>query len=194
MSATDVAGDGRHPAGSAVEPLQSQARSEWRDGVSLLVRLGLGGVLVVAGWLKAVDPVQSALAVEAYKILPTDIAVIVGHTMPWAEIAIGLLLVVGLATRWAAIAAAVLMVVFIAGVISAWVRGLAIDCGCFGGGGDIDPEQTAYPQEILRDTIYLAGAAWLVYHPRSWWSLDRWRSMDLADDAPVASDSASFAA
>ena len=43
------------------------------------------------------------------------------------------------------------MVVFIIGISQAWARGLTIDCGCFGGGGNIAAAQTQYPQEIARD-------------------------------------------
>ena len=62
---------------------------------------------------------------------------------------------------------------FIAGVLSAAVRGLSIDCGCFGGGGAVAPEQTAYVAEIARDAGFLVLAGWLVWRPASRWSLDR---------------------
>ena len=51
------------------------------------------------------------------------------------------------------------MIVFIAAVSSAWARGLSIDCGCFGGGGQVAAGQTKYLQEILRDVGLLALAA-----------------------------------
>lgn len=161
-------------------------RGDWRQWVSLLVRLGLGGVLLVAGGLKVSDPTQSALAVEAYKIFPTDLAYLIGYTLPWFEIAVGLLLVLGLMTRLAAVVTGVLMVLFIAGIISAWARGLTIDCGCFGGGGEVDAAETAYPAEIIRDTVYLAGAVWLTYFPRSAFSLDGWLATDQGTDDDAA--------
>ena len=49
----------------------------------------------------------------------------------------------------------------------AWARGLSIDCGCFGGGGAVDPEQTAYGRELLRDAGFLLLAGWLVVRPRT---------------------------
>ena len=62
---------------------------------------------------------------------------------------------------------AILLLVFILAVASAWVRGLTIDCGCFGGGGEVAPGQTAYGTELLRDAGLLLLALWLVWQPRS---------------------------
>ena len=127
----------------------------------------LGGVFVVAGALKVIDPQSSVAAVRAYQLLPTSLETIVGWGLPFAEIALGLLLLVGIATRAVAAAMAILLLVFIFAVASAWVRGLSIDCGCFGGGGEVAPGQTAYGTELLRDAGLLLLALWLVWQPRS---------------------------
>ena len=54
----------------------------------------------------------------------------------------GALLLAGLLTRGAAAVAGLLMLVFVAGIASAWARGLSIDCGCFGTGGPVAPGDT----------------------------------------------------
>jgi uncharacterized membrane protein YphA (DoxX/SURF4 family) len=136
-------------------------------------RLVLGGVFVVAGVLKAVDPQSSVAAVRAYQLLPASLATIVGWGLPFAEIALGLLLLAGIATRAIAAVAGLLLVIFIAGVASAAARGLSIDCGCFGGGGQVDPGETAYGTELVRDVGLLLVAAWLVWKPQSRFALDR---------------------
>ncbi|WP_280791045.1 MauE/DoxX family redox-associated membrane protein [Blastococcus sp. CT_GayMR16] len=69
--------------------------------------------------------------------------------------------------RTAAIAAAVLLVVFLVGVGSAWARGLRIDCGCFGNGGEVAAGETAYPLEVLRDVGLLLIALLLAGRPVS---------------------------
>ncbi len=140
--------------------------------ISTASRLVLGGVLLVAGALKVADPLASEQAVAAYELLPQALVAPVGWALPFAEVALGLLLIVGYGTRVAAFASGVLMVLFIAAVGSAWARGLSIDCGCFGGGGQIAPGETQYLQEILRDVGLLALAAWLVRYPRSRFALD----------------------
>ena len=147
-------------------------RQPWFPWVSLAARLVLGGVMLVAGALKVSDPEAATQAVRAYELLPDGFDSIVGLLLPFLEIAIGLLLIVGYGVRLAAVAAGVFMVVFIAAVSSAWARGLAIDCGCFGGGGQVAPGQTKYLQEILRDVGLLVLAGWLFLKPVSKFALE----------------------
>lgn len=54
-------------------------------------------------------------------------------------------------TRLAAAASAVLLLMFMAGIASAWARGLQIECGCFDGGGFAADATQQYPWEILCD-------------------------------------------
>ena len=149
--------------------------------VSTAARVVLGGVFLVAGGLKVIDPQSSVAAVRAYRLMPTSVATMVGWGLPFAEIALGLLLLAGVATRVIAVAAAVLLVVFIAAVASAAIRGLSIDCGCFGGGGDVAPGQTAYGIEIVRDVGLLLLALWLVWQPGSRFALDRLSTERMAE-------------
>jgi uncharacterized membrane protein YphA (DoxX/SURF4 family) len=130
-------------------------------------RLLLGGVLVVAGALKVPDPAAAVRAVRAYRLLPEVLVGPVAFGLPVLEIAVGLALLVGVAVRTAAVAAAVLMVAFIAAVGSAWARGLQIDCGCFGGGGQVAAGRTAYPAEVARDVGLLLVALALARWPAS---------------------------
>ena len=149
-----------------------RTRTGLADLVGLLARLVLGIILIWAGAVKVAKPEVSALAVRAYKILPYDVAGYVGYALPVLEIMIGLLLVIGLFTRLSAALGGLLMVAFIIGIGWAWAHGYSIDCGCFGGGGTIAASQTQYPLEILRDVGIAACAAWLVFRPRTPYSLD----------------------
>ena len=130
-------------------------------------RLVLGGVFVVAGALKVPDPAAAVRAVRAYQLLPEPLVGPVAFGLPVVEIAIGLALLAGVFVRTAAIASAVLLTVFVLAVASAWVRGLQIDCGCFGKGGAVSAGETAYPTEILRDVGLLVLAVALAARPRS---------------------------
>lgn len=147
--------------------------SAWQLSLSLVARIGLGAVLVVAAALKIVDPRQAALAVQAYQILPTQVAEMVGYGLPLIEFGLGVLLILGLGTRLAAIGAGALMTAFVVGVGSAWARGLSIDCGCFGGGGTVAEGEASYLPVLLRDGFFVVLAGWLVAFPASRWALDR---------------------
>jgi uncharacterized membrane protein YphA (DoxX/SURF4 family) len=90
---------------------------------------------------------------------------------------------VGLFTRAAAGVFAGMMIMFLGGIVSAWARGLSIDCGCFGNTGTFvaDPVP-GYIKDIVRDTAYLAVALAVVRWPRGVLDLDR--LLGLAPAAP----------
>jgi uncharacterized membrane protein YphA (DoxX/SURF4 family) len=141
--------------------------------ISTVARLGLAAVFLIAGGTKISDLAESGRAVYAYKLMSFDTAKAVGAAQPFLEIALGLLLLAGLAMRLSAGIAAVLLVVFIAGIISAWARGLQIDCGCFSKGGDLAAGQVpTYGWEILRDVGFLVLAGILLVKPRTRFSVD----------------------
>lgn len=142
------------------------------DVVGTLVRFGLAAVWLLSGVPKALDPDQTYVAVRAYDVLPPLGVELVAAVLPWLEIALAALLILGFGTRAVAVGSAVLLVVFVVGVSQVWTRGLSIDCGCFGGGGQVEPGQTAYVQELLRDTGFLVLAGWLVVRPRTLFALD----------------------
>lgn len=142
------------------------------NGVGTGMRFGLATVWLVSGTTKAMDPDRTSVAVRAYDVLPRAGVGVVAAVLPFFELALGILLVVGVGTRVVAGASAVLLGVFVAGVAQAWARGLAIECGCFGGGGAVAPGATTYVQEIARDVGLLGLAAWLVVRPATLFGLE----------------------
>ena len=141
--------------------------------IGLFARLTLGGVLFIAGYLKVSAPDKSQMAVRAYEMLPISVANALGLILPFAEVAIGALLILGSLTRAMAALGGFTMVIFIIAISQAWARGLNIDCGCFGGGGAVEPGQTKYLQEILRDTGLALLAAYLIRYPVTKFSVDK---------------------
>lgn len=159
-------------------PVSTPSVGKWRTvqpWLGTLARLGLAAVWLVAGGTKVGDLAASGRAVNAYDVMPYDVAKVVGAALPFVEVALGLLLLAGLATRVAAGISAALLVVFIAGIASAWARGLQIDCGCFGSGGQLAAGQSpSYGPEILRDLGFLVLAGFLLIYPLTRWSVDSW--------------------
>jgi uncharacterized membrane protein YphA (DoxX/SURF4 family) len=141
--------------------------------LTLLARLILGGVLFAAGALKIGSLQKSAMAVRAYELLPVSLANFLGYTLPWIEIGVGLLLIAGVAVRISGLIGAFTMLAFIIAIAQAWARGLSIDCGCFGGGGAIDPEDTKYLYEIIRDIGLLILGIYLYFYPKGRFSVDK---------------------
>jgi uncharacterized membrane protein YphA (DoxX/SURF4 family) len=149
------------------------AAGKYGSWFGLLSRLILGGVLFAAGWLKIFTPAKSQMSVRAYEVLPISIANFLGIALPWLEVGFGVLLILGIAVRLSAIVGGGLMVVFIAAISQAWARGLSIDCGCFGGGGTVDPSETKYLSEILRDIGLALLALYLVRYPLTRFALEK---------------------
>ena len=152
-----------------------KAAVKYQPWITLLFRLILGGVLLVAGALKVSDPYSSATSVRAYQILPIDLANLLGFTLPFIEIAIGIFLVAGVWVRAMAAAGAILMLAFIIAIGQAWARGISLDCGCFGKGGLLDTEELptlSYTLEILRDIALAAIGIYLYRFPRGKLGLD----------------------
>ena len=143
-----------------------------KDWFGLVARLVTGGVWIVAGALKLPHPADSVRAVRAYDLLPEAVVPAIGHLLPVVEVVIGLCLVVGVLVRGTSLVSALLFLAFIIGISSAWARGLSIDCGCFGGGGEIPDATAKYPGEIARDVGLLALSLWLVVRPASRLALD----------------------
>ena len=140
--------------------------------IGLVARLALGGVLFVAGAIKIPYPYKAAAAMRAYELLPNSLASFFGYILPWFEVGLGLLLILGVASRLSGLIGALLMILFIAAISSAWARGLTIDCGCFGGGGQVAAGETEYLQEIIRDIGLAIAGFYLYFQPYSRFALD----------------------
>lgn len=145
----------------------------YQPWIGLAARLILGGTLIAAGYLKFDELDKSQMAVRAYELLPIPLANFMGIFLPFFELAVGILLVLGAATRLSALASGLLMFAFMIGISQAWVRGLSIDCGCFGGGGQVAPGEADYLTPLLRDTGLTVLAVYLTLFPHTKFSLDK---------------------
>jgi len=113
-------------------------------------RVVIGVIFVYAGYAKLTYPNHNlwpwfmlkfsvlanlstfAFQVESYRVLGAAGSSWVAHTLPLAEIVLGLLLLLGWKLRiWATIASAILLG-FLAVVTRAYLLHMDINCGCFG--------------------------------------------------------------
>jgi uncharacterized membrane protein YphA (DoxX/SURF4 family) len=102
--------------------------------IALLARLAVGGVLLYAGFLKALSPsAEFAAVLEAYKLFPASFLTPLSIALPYVEMWVGLFMLTGFCTRLAALAATLLSCAFLTTVGSAFLRGIDLaHCGCFG--------------------------------------------------------------
>ncbi|NTV40370.1 MAG: DoxX family membrane protein [Demequinaceae bacterium] len=167
---------------SSTDVTDAQATSEgfgarWKvlqPWLSLLVRLSMAGILIAAAVPKMMDVDESVRAVRAYRLLPEAFVPLVGTALPYFELILAVVLIAGVFTRWTAIVWLLMMAAFVFGVAWAWAKGYSIDCGCFGGGGDVAEGTTNYPAHMLERAGFVALGVFLLVFPRTHASLDAW--------------------
>lgn len=136
---------------------------------TLVSRLILGGVFIAAGIPKALDPGAFAVAIRSYELgLPEWFVSFSAYALPYAEILLGLYLIVGLFTKPAAWTTNILMLVFILALLQGAIRGLEIDCGCFGAGEEASNLWLAF----LRDVGLVALGMHIAFAPLGRFSVD----------------------
>lgn len=92
----------------------------------------LGLLLIVAAAPKLRATAAFGKTVEAYRLLPTGLAHLVGRVLPWAELVTGVALVTGPMWRIAALAATLMFGAFTLGLTVNLLRGRTeLSCGCF---------------------------------------------------------------
>jgi uncharacterized membrane protein YphA (DoxX/SURF4 family) len=97
-----------------------------------LLRLVVGGVFLLAGVLKISDPGKFAEEVGNYRLLPHELNNLVAIVIPWIEVVAGIFVLMGVWLRAGAQVIGGLTLIFLGAILSALIRGLNIDCGCFG--------------------------------------------------------------
>jgi len=101
----------------------------------LLLRLLLGAVFLYAAYTKLRLPwMIFAMSIDAYGVLPEWGVLAVARTLPWIELALGVLLVSGFRLPYASTAATAMLSLFFLLMVFAYGKGSGIDCGCFGPG------------------------------------------------------------
>jgi uncharacterized membrane protein YphA (DoxX/SURF4 family) len=139
---------------------------------TLLSRIILGGVLLVAGAIKVLDPGSLAASIRTYELgLPEWFVTLSASSLPYLEVLLGLYLLAGLFTRISAWATNGLMVVFILALLQGALRGLEIDCGCFGSAAGSGGESNLW-LDAARDIGLLALGLHVALAPIGRFSVD----------------------
>ena len=126
-----------------------------RNYAVLAVSIAVAAVFIYAGIDKLRDPLQFADSTAAFAILPAVFINLLALGLPPFEIACGVLLLGPRTRRIGALAVAVISVMFFVALGSALLRGLTLDCGCFGVGA---PSRSRMWTELALDTMLFAGA------------------------------------
>ncbi|GBD89028.1 methylamine utilization protein MauE [bacterium BMS3Abin03] len=98
----------------------------------LILRILLAFVFIYAGTEKISNPSDFSQSIANYKLLPIFLVNIFAIILPWIELVSGLLLLFGVAVKENSAIISFLLMIFIIAIVISLIRGLNIDCGCFG--------------------------------------------------------------
>jgi uncharacterized membrane protein YphA (DoxX/SURF4 family) len=129
--------------------------------VLLVFRVVLGGLFVYAGVVKVLEPLDFAQNIRNYALVGQSLSFIAAIVLPWLEILAGACLVAGVWRRGAALIISGLLIFFIVLTVVTMVRGLDVDCGCFGAF-----DRKAGWSVILEDLAMLTLGLCLLFAPR----------------------------
>ena len=122
--------------------------------VIFLCRLALAAIFLYAAYVKLREPwFIFAASVDSYQILPPWAVFFIARTLPWFELALGILLLIGFGLQWVAGVCGLLLLVFWSSMFRAYLKGMQIDCGCFG------PGEAVSALTLLRDGAMIVLAA-----------------------------------
>ncbi len=131
--------------------------------VRVALRLGLAAVFLYAAYAKLKAPwYMFAASIDSYEMVPSWASQFIARTLPAFELLLGVWLLIGWKVRWASLSGGILLMAFWLSMATAFAKGLAIDCGCFGSG------EAVSKLTLLRDGVMvaMAGALWWFSRPR----------------------------
>ncbi|MEI6465158.1 MAG: MauE/DoxX family redox-associated membrane protein [Verrucomicrobiota bacterium] len=126
----------------------------------LLLRITLGGAMLYAGALKALDPAAFAASLANYQLFPAFLLAPLATLLPWLELVVGAALLTRRFPAGAAAWCTVLGAGFVTALGTAWLRGINLDCGCFGTSAAAGEGSLALA--LARAGLILAAAATLL--------------------------------
>jgi cobalt-zinc-cadmium efflux system protein len=133
------------------------------DGVALLIRILLGLVFLYASIDKIIHAAAFAQTVFHYQVFPNLLVNLTTIVLPWLEALLGLSLISGIMLPGAVFLSNILLSLFLVLLLSAVLRGLDIDCGCFVT-GQASENGVSMGWYALRDGVFLALALYLLFN------------------------------
>jgi len=147
-------------------------------GIYGLCRLVLGGIFIVAASQKINAPQELADSIAAYHLVPHSLIMLIALGLPFLELTCSLLLLTGYFCATGLFSIIMMLVLFLASLLSALVRGIHVDCSCFGPHSWLDANPWL---SLLRDGALLVCA---IYAYRRCVALELATRRRVEDNAP----------
>lgn len=132
--------------------------------IGRIAEIGVGIAFLWAGVVKLLDPPAFLSAILTYEVFSYKLSAVASLVVPYLEVCIGICLVFRVLKGGARLLATGLLLVFIALLTQAAVRGLDVDCGCFGSSATSSESGFFWP--IARDVLMLGGIGFAMISER----------------------------
>jgi len=144
--------------------------SDIRKYLEIIIRTVLGFIFLYASLDKIIYPQKFAEVIYNYRLMPIELLNICAIIVPWIEAFIGVSLLIGFRVDVSAFMLSVITFFFILMIISAIVRGLNIECGCF----SLDAEGSLVSwKRVIEDVFILVGGIFLLLNKKKTVSSNR---------------------
>jgi putative oxidoreductase len=137
-----------------------------------VLRVAVAAVFIAAATTKIVDPAAFVASIQTYRLIPDGAAAIFAVWLPWLELCAAFAIFSRRHRSGASWLLLALTFVFLLALGQAWLRGLDINCGCFGGAASVSG--SAYAGYFLRDGLLLAAIVFLLW--QQWRAAKAWVS------------------
>lgn len=142
---------------------------------SLLFRILLGLIFLFAGIAKISDPVKFIFTLREFNLFSEAVIPFMALYLPWLEFILGLFLILGLLYRASAFLLACLNTMFAIAILTVVVRGMEIDCGCFGMLADIlKIPDSADIKAVIRNVIFIGISVYIFIVKKTLFSLENY--------------------
>ena len=143
--------------------------------VSFIFRIIVGSIFLISGLAKISDPVRFMSTLWNFRLFPEIIVPFTSIYLPWLEFILGLLIITGLLYRTGSLMLACLNIVFTLAILSVIIRGIEIDCGCFGLLADmLKIPDMADMKAVIRNLLFIGMSIYIFRAKRTVFSLENY--------------------
>ena len=114
-----------------------------------------------------------AVDVATYQLLPLWSVNFFALVLPYVELVAGAMLVVGYRVRASSLLILLMLLSFVTGIVWALHLGLDMSCGCFASQAAAKDDPISW-LTVVRDSIWVAQAAYVLWLDKKPIGLDRW--------------------
>ncbi len=146
-----------------------------KAALAITIRAVLGGLFLVSGFAKILDPIRFLFTLREFRLLPGVSEPLLALFLPWLEAVLGLFVIAGFFLRTSVLLLGILNFFFIGAIVSVILRGITIDCGCFGLLADFLPlPDMADYRAVVRNLLFIVMCGYLFRTAVAPLSMDGW--------------------